>query len=213
MNLTKTCPKCGETKPLDEFHKSKTGKYGRYNQCKICKNARIRKYRQEHREKLLIHRRELYKEHKNELIEKGECEPMYENKLCPQYLGIVIGERLCRHLFKDVEVMPIHNAGYDIVCSHGKRIDVKTACMTLVNKKYPRWGFNIRMCTAADYFICVAFDNVKDLNPLHIWMIPGKEINHLTGISIRPSTLHKWSQWERDINNAQLCCAEMKKEK
>ena len=135
---------------------------------------------------------------------------MYENKLCSAYLGVVIAERLCRHLFKDVEIMPYGNTGYDIVCNKGKKIDVKASCMTLHHNKYLRWKFRIDHNTIADFFILVAFDNLTDLNPLHLWMIPGKEINNKSGKSIRPSTLHKWSQWERDINDAQLCCTEMK---
>ena len=138
---------------------------------------------------------------------------MYENKSCPIYLGIVIGERLCRHLFKDVEVMPYGNTGYDIICNKGKKIDVKTACIALQYNKYQYWNFDINYNTIADYFICVAFDNRTDLNPLHLWMIPGNEINFKSSKSIRPTTVHKWSQWERDINDAQICCTEMKKEK
>ena len=32
----KNCNKCGERKPLDDFHKSKLGKMGRKGQCKSC---------------------------------------------------------------------------------------------------------------------------------------------------------------------------------
>jgi len=53
---------------------------------------------------------------------------------------------------------------------------------------------------------------MKNLNPLHLWMIPGKEINHLSGIAIYLSKINKWSQWEKNIKDAQLCCTEMKKE-
>lgn len=33
---TKTCSKCGEAKPLDEFNKDKKGKYGRQVYCRSC---------------------------------------------------------------------------------------------------------------------------------------------------------------------------------
>ncbi len=36
----KTCTKCGETKPLDGFHKSKTGRLGHRADCRRCVNAR-----------------------------------------------------------------------------------------------------------------------------------------------------------------------------
>lgn len=32
----KTCTKCGETKPLEGFHKNADGKFGRRSQCKTC---------------------------------------------------------------------------------------------------------------------------------------------------------------------------------
>jgi hypothetical protein len=36
----KDCNKCGELKPLEDFHKSKLGKMGRKGQCKECCAAR-----------------------------------------------------------------------------------------------------------------------------------------------------------------------------
>ena len=35
----KTCTKCGETKPLDEYHRRKRAKDGRESRCKACKRA------------------------------------------------------------------------------------------------------------------------------------------------------------------------------
>lgn len=33
---TKKCSKCGEEKPLSEFHRNRTKKYGVQNECKCC---------------------------------------------------------------------------------------------------------------------------------------------------------------------------------
>lgn len=46
MCKSKKCTKCGEIKPLDEFHRNKTGKFGRHARCKECINkaAREKKY-------------------------------------------------------------------------------------------------------------------------------------------------------------------------
>ena len=41
----KKCRGCGETKLLSEYHKKKTGKYGRDSKCKLCKKAYNKKYR------------------------------------------------------------------------------------------------------------------------------------------------------------------------
>ena len=147
---------------------------------------------------------------KEERRQKGGYLSMYENKDCASYFGVVIEERLCRHLFKDVEMMPMRNPSYDIICNKGKKIDVKTSSTRYNNGKYPHWGFDINENKIADYFIFVAFNNRTDLNSLHLWMIPGHEINENASKSIGPTTLHKWKQWERNIKDAQLCCNEMR---
>lgn len=207
----KKCSKCREVKPLGEFHKNKSKKDGRGTECKRCSNKYSKKYGQEHQEEGKEYHKEYYKEHKNEIRKRKGIESMYENKNCTNYLGIVIAERLCRHLFKEVKVMPNNNIGFDIICNKGKKIDVKSGCITLSKGKYPRWIFNIKQNTTADFFILVAFDNRTDLNPLYLWMIPGHEINSQGKASISPSTIDKWDVWKRDINDAQICCAEMKK--
>lgn len=208
---------CGEIKPFDEFHKHKNKKDGRGSYCKTCS----KKYREIHKEELKEYKRKYRQENKERLFttnkewyervgrEQRGSVSMYENKTCAQYLGIVIGERLCRHLFKDIEVMPNGNTGYDIICNKGKKIDVKTACITL-DRASLHWQFRIDYNITADFFILVAFDNLTDLNPLHMWMIPGEEINHRASIQMYPSTIYKWDKWKRDINDAQICCAELK---
>lgn len=219
---TKTCSKCHETKLLEEFYNQKSNKDNKRSECKKCKSEYDRKYRYKHHKEKVeydkVYRREhpekRKEQHKDWYENVGRLRyshiSMYENKLCAAYLGIVIGERLCKHLFKDVEMMPYGFPGYDIVCNRGKKINVKTACITLTNDKYPHWKFNISYNKIADFFIFVAFDNIEDLNPIHLWMIPGKEINDNSGKSISSSTIHKWDEWKRDIDDAQLCCAEMK---
>ena len=242
--MNKTCTRCGISKPLDEFHKSKDSKNGRRSDCKECIKKRSRKYYQEHRDEILEnskkygqeHRegireyhRNYYQEHREETIERSakyrenhkdhlaECtrkrmgyQSMYENKLCPAYLGVVIAERLCRHLFKDIEVMPNNHSGYDFICGKNKKIDVKSSSIHLDRSKHAYWKFNIDHNTTADFFICVAFDNRTNLTPLHLFMIPGKEVNDQGSISSTLSRIHKWSHWERDIEDAQICCAEIK---
>ena len=211
---SKTCTKCHETKPLDEFYNRKISKDNKSSHCKECDYELCRKYRREHQEEGKEYNKKYYIEHKDEMRQKYGHISMYENKLCPAYLGVVIAERLCRHLFKDIKVMPNNNTGYDIICNRGKKIDVKSGCITFSdkNKKYSRWLFTINNNEVADFFILVAFDNLIDLNPLYLWMIPGKELNDQGKASVSHSTIHKWSQWERDIEDAQICCNEMKQQ-
>lgn len=51
----KTCTKCGETKPLEEFHKKRNMKDGLHSDCKECARERHRKWRtanpERHRER------------------------------------------------------------------------------------------------------------------------------------------------------------------
>ena len=206
MSGTKTCIKCHETKPLDEFHKDNRAKDSKSSACKECS----KKYYQNHREKISKQSKIRYE---NGGRESQGKKSMYENKLCSSYLGVVVAERLCRHLFKDVEVMPYGNTGFDIICNKGMKIDVKSSCTYLNPGRSPAWKFHIKDNTIANFFILVAFDNLTDLNPLYIWMIPGKEINDQGSASIAHSRIHKWDKWKRDINDAQLCCTEIKKEK
>lgn len=210
----KRCTKCGILKTINEFHIHKITKDGKAHECKEC----CKKYAEEHKEEKVEYNKKYYEDHKEEIVEyqrkrrkeQGKT-TMYENKSCSSYLGIVIGERLCRHLFKDVEMMPNGFPDYDIICNKGKKINVKAACITSNDGNYPRWVFFINYNKIADHFILVAFDNRTDLNLLHIWMIPGNELNHQGKASISTSTIHKWDKWKMDMSNAQACCNLMKK--
>ena len=128
-----------------------------------------------------------------------------ENKECGLFLGVHIAERVLRHVFKTAKVMPYGNPGYDFVCNHDKKIDVKSSCL----HKNGQWGFRIRHNTIADYFLCLAFDNINDLNPLHIWLLPGDEFNHLAVATIRPNTVYKWDAYRLDVSRVVACCNEM----
>ena len=44
--MEKKCTKCGETKPVDEYHKKKSGKYGRRGRCKECRREDTKIYNQ-----------------------------------------------------------------------------------------------------------------------------------------------------------------------
>jgi len=46
LRMEKKCTGCGETKPLEEYHKKKSGKYGRCAKCKLCMNAYMKAYNQ-----------------------------------------------------------------------------------------------------------------------------------------------------------------------
>jgi hypothetical protein len=49
--MEKTCRGCGETKLLSEYHKKKTGKYGRCAKCKECVSEKMKAYEQSEKRK------------------------------------------------------------------------------------------------------------------------------------------------------------------
>ena len=124
------------------------------------------------------------------------------NKYCSNYLGIVIAEQVLSKVFKNVQVMPYGNKNYDFICEKGYKIDVKSACLS--KNKY--WSFGINKNKIPDYFLCLAFDNRINLNPLYLWLIPGLLINNKTRDSIQMSTLSKWDKYKLDINKVIKCC-------
>lgn len=128
---------------------------------------------------------------------------MVTNRACSAYLGCYIAERVLSNVFKNVQMMPIGHPGYDFICGNGYKIDVKSATF---GTKYHRASFNIRKNVIADYFLCIAFDNRTDLNPLYMWLIPGDDINHLNATGVSISTIDKWNKYEIGVDKVVACC-------
>ena len=135
---------------------------------------------------------------------------MSKNRSCALFLGCYIAERLLSNIFKNVKRMPNNNQGYDFICSNNYLIDVKSSCTHLLLSGNKSWRFNINYNTVADYFLCIAIDNRNNLNPLHLWLIPGNVLSHLVGTSISETTLNKWIEYEKPIDNVISCCDKMK---
>lgn len=102
--------------------------------------------------------------------------------------------------------MPIHNPGYDFICNHGKKIDVKSSCLN----KDKRWKFKICHNQTPDFFLMVAFNNRRLLTPKYIWLIPRNDICHAHTVSVAPSTLGKWSEYQLNIDAVTACCNDMR---
>ena len=131
-----------------------------------------------------------------------------KNRKGPSFLGCYVAEGVLKHVFKDVQTMPMTNPGYDFVCNKGMKIDVKSSCI----RKNKRWAFDINKNQTADYFLCIAFDNRTYLNPLYLWLIPGKKVNHLRQVTISAKTLAKWDKCQLDIDKVIDCCNTLKSE-
>ena len=132
-----------------------------------------------------------------------------DNKNCSTYLGVTIAEQLLAKVFKNVKRMHNGNKGFDIICNQGYKIDIKSSTKT---KTRNAWIFKINCNRIADYFLCIAFDDRKNLNPLHLWLIPSDEINYLVNLRISESKLNKWSKFELTdmLDKVIGCCNIMK---
>ena len=191
--MTYNCRVCGD-ELADENWSPSYPKQHKYI-CKTCDSENNRLYKKNNPEKA--------KEIWTKASRKAGHLPMSENKECASYFGIHINERLLRHKFNDVEVMPYGNPGYDVICNHGKKIDFKSGC---IRKDRNGWLFAIKRNTIADYFLLVAYDNRTDSNPLYMWLIPGNVLNHLMGAGINLSTIHKWDEYLQPIDELITCC-------
>ena len=69
--MQKTCSKCHKIKPLNEFCKNKTAKFGVSSSCKVCQSAYNKEYREKNREALLQADRDRYANNAEELKTKA----------------------------------------------------------------------------------------------------------------------------------------------
>jgi hypothetical protein len=190
---TRICGKCKLEKSISEFWKH--AQWGYQSYCKTCK----KQHRKDHIEDYRKYGRDY--NYKN-----GTCQPLGTNKECASYLGD-IAERALSKFFDNIQRMPFGNPGYDFICGQGYKIDVKSS--TLRPTEYnDLWNFSIKRNKIADYFLCVGFDDRKNLNPLHIWLIPGNVINDHSGLGITNSKigLRRFAKYERELDRVISCC-------
>jgi hypothetical protein len=69
--MQKTCNRCHNSKPLNEFCKNKTAKFGVSSSCKVCQSAYNKEYRQKNRDSLLQADRDRYANNTEELKAKA----------------------------------------------------------------------------------------------------------------------------------------------
>jgi hypothetical protein len=187
---TKVCSKCKSRKALSKFYSLKQVSSGRRYPSSMCRSCYS-----------------LYKTEHNHIT--GKNLPMGMNPKCSAYLGIHIAERVLSHYFEGITRMPANTHGYDLICQRGYKIDVKAACITGHRDRYAtRWAFFLRDNQIADYFLCIGFNNRDDLEPLHIWLIPGNKINTKQKLTISNSArgLAKWSAYEKPLDKVITCC-------
>ncbi len=194
---TKRCPRCSTEKPLDEFpkHGTKAHCY-----CKNCFNEYYRNHR--HTKKY------------------GTPYTPDDMKKSPVWLGYYVAQRALGKIFDNIQMMPLKNPGFDIICGRGYKIEVKASCLYHYKKNkgnllpWRHWYFTIHKNRVADYFLLLAFGERENLEPLHVWLIPANELREKTGVSITDShrSLSKWTKYERPIDKVVTCCSAMRDE-
>ncbi len=131
----------------------------------------------------------------------GMVDPIKENRMDTRFLGIYIAENGINKIYDGSERMHINNKGYDIICPKGHKIDVKA---TVLNR-YNIFNFAINKNKIADYFVLVGFNNIIELEPLHIWVIKGDEsiyghpINDLNKLAIlnESNYIYRYQKYEK----------------
>jgi len=206
------CWGCGVELTDENWYPSHRKKNSRL--CKECEHKRVRLWKKANPEKVKATAAAWSETHPGarkavwtKYSRKKGHQPLNENKRCGLYLGVHIAEQILSQAFKNVKRMPMHNPGYDVICNHKKKIDIKSSCQ---RKRDDSWSFGINHNTIADYFLCLAFDNRERLNPLHAWLIPGSKVNHLVCLSIHQSTINKWDAYKLDISKISACCDAMR---
>ena len=200
--MSKNCIKCGTPKVY----------------CKeLCHKCYMQQYRHDNKKRLIILAKQRRKNNrdtrkKSDAIRRRQNGglSMSENKDCSMFLGVHVAERVLSYIFNDVDIMPIGNPGYDFICNKGKKIDVKSSCLRNTAKT-PFWSFHIEYNKIADHFLCLAFDNRDNLNPIHIWLLPGNKFNHLSAAVISKNTIKKWAPYNIPVEKVENCCNVLRK--
>jgi hypothetical protein len=175
----KRCTGCNKILELTNFGKARS-------QCIKCREDVMQEYK---------HR-------------KGLTRPLHECKDIPAYLGVHIAERVLSGFFEDVKRMPYGNPGFDFICKRGNKIDVKSSCLILRNDGGKYWKFMIKKNQITDYFLCIAFDNRESLTPLHVWLVPSKNVSsqHAFHITDSEMSLKRWSDFEKPLDRVLSQC-------
>lgn len=206
---TKRCSHCKKEFSVEKFPKNSSW-------CYRCKADYTAEYRRLHPEQIkryeATHKKERAERVRNRDHLSGKKRPMEQARDCSSFLGVHVAERVLAGVFKNVERMPYGHPGYDFICAKGFKIDVKSSCRRHQPKKSDIWIFGVCKNEVADYFLFLAFDNRSDLNPEHVWLVPGSLVNSKTGIGIsdNPASLTKWDNYERPIDKIATCCDAMR---
>jgi hypothetical protein len=197
----KRCTKCGKLKDETDFNKHARGKNGLCAMCRTCFS--------EYNKIRYTKKRDVLREiSRNYHYARGVI-PMEKKKDSSQYLGIYINERILKHVMPNAVLMDNNNPGYDLVCGKGYLVDAKAAVASHYKENTCKWMFGIRQNKIPDYFLLTAYKDRTTLEIVHMWLIPGIQLNDKQTISISSSTIEKWNDWKIDHTDALNCISKI----
>lgn len=83
---TKTCSKCGVTRPLDEFQPNPAGRLGRKSTCRVCNRKAVKAWAGANPERALEKKRRSWDRHKDRLNEaRRESRGDHERELAREW--------------------------------------------------------------------------------------------------------------------------------
>ena len=101
MPTTKTCTKCGETKPLDGFDKRRDRKCGVRAACKPCMAEYHRRYREANRDKIAENHRRYREKNPEKVAESArrwrKANPNYDHRRYETHRGEIREQRRRYH--------------------------------------------------------------------------------------------------------------------
>ena len=120
----KKCPKCEETKPLDDFHRCSAKPDGRISNCKKCVSEYSKKYRAENAEKRQKTHKDYY-ERTKEYKKARTAERIARYKEEYEKLDITVVTKACN---KCGEVKTLEFFSPRATARDGRRADCKACC-------------------------------------------------------------------------------------
>ncbi len=79
--MGKTCSKCGEVKPLSDFHRNKKEKDEYQCQCKACRRPYDKKYNKDNKEKISAYNKQYRENNKEKLLAHNKQHKREQGKI------------------------------------------------------------------------------------------------------------------------------------
>lgn len=159
--MEKTCKSCEESKPLEEYHNEKRGKYGKRSVCKVCYNAKSKAYRESpqgqaatkaYREKWYEenpdYNRRYYEENRERVLEQNRNWRIANPDYMPEYLAKYLPEYSQRPEVKEANRMKSLNRYRSLAG------ELPKDCMTILVGRYGERCMNPD-CDGADSILTI----------------------------------------------------------